>query len=218
MARKIIRKTRFTWQEDEQFRLNYQMLFDDKKPEETAPDYQEVLQQKQQEWAAELKSARQQAYEKGVQEGFQQGCQKGRSELEQSQEVFKKEFMKARQEWKEVQDLLKPGLLQLVFDLCEAILGIPVVNGAMRNKLEEELRGLFQEIDKKSRPVLWVSAEDYDMVDALQKEFAETTGVVIRVSKYCKPGEYQLETNREKIVREFRLVLEDFKESLILPK
>lgn len=218
MSRKIINKKKFSWQDDDSFKLNYQMVFDDKKTGRETPDVNKILKEQQEKWAAERETARQEAYEKGYQQGYHEASETVRSEMDSRVTLIKQEFDAAREAWSQNQELLKPGLLNLVFDISEAILGVPITNGSMRNKLEEELGALFQEMDNKSRPVLWVSAEDYEFVESLQKEYAESSCVVLRVSKHCNPGEFQLETNREKVVRDFQQMLKDFKESLILPQ
>ncbi len=218
MSRNIINKKKFVWKDDDSFRLNYQMVFDEKRPEEEPPDINMILNRKRDEWKKELESERKEAFDQGHRKGYKEGLEDARAELDTRLSAFRQHFEAAQQAWEEHQELMKPGLLNLVFEICENILGIPVTNGSMRNKLEEEVSTLFQELDKSSRPVLWVSAEDFDLVESLQKEYADSSGVVIRVSKHCNPGEYQLETNREKVVRDFRQMLEDFKQSLILPK
>ncbi len=218
MGKKIINKNNFTWQDEDRFKLNYQMVFDKKNPEKEQTDFNEVLKQKQKEWKKELENVRKQSFEKGRKQGHKEGLDTARKEIDKRVEVLNKALQSAHEEWKAMQEMFKPGLLNLVFDITEKILAIPVINGTMRNKLEEELAELFQEMDRKSRPVLWVSADDYEFVETLQKKYAESTGIVLRVSKHCNPGEFQLETNREKVARDFRQMLHDFKESLILPK
>lgn len=220
MSRKIINKNRFSWQEEDRFKLNYQMVFDDKPAgdAEKAPDIDKVLNEQYEKWRIEREKIRKESFEKGLQQGRKEGYDSAAAELDSRIQPLKKELKDAHLAWKQYQELLKPDLLNLVFDLSEKILGVPVTNGTMRNQLEEELRALLQEMDRATRPVLWVSQEDYDLVESLQKEYADTTGIVIRVSNHCNPGEFQLETNREKVVRDFRQMLKDFKDSLILPK
>jgi flagellar biosynthesis/type III secretory pathway protein FliH len=225
MARKIIDREKFSWREDDRFRLNYQMIFEDqkdRKSEPAGPDVGDVLKNKEAEWNQRLEKARSEAYEQGLEKGLDQGRREGletaRMEIDARIGTLEKALIEAREEHRMYQNLLKPGLLNLVFEIAEAILAVPITNGTMRNKLEEELTALFQELDTKTRPVLWVSADDYDFVESLIKKLGDSTGITIRMSKHCNPGEYQLETNREKIVRDFRQMLNDFKESLILPK
>ncbi|MDG5766749.1 FliH/SctL family protein [Balneolales bacterium ANBcel1] len=218
MSRKIIDKKKFSWKDDGSFRLNYRMVFDEQKPEAAPPDVDSLLREQHEKWLLEREKIRTEAFEKGREQGRREGYDKAAGELEARLEPMRREFEAARAAWKEHQEALKPGLLNLVFDISEAILGVPITNGTMRNKLEEDLRLLLQELDRKARPVLWVSSEDFDLVESLQNEYAEATGVVVRVSSHCNPGEFQLETNREKVVRDFRQMLHDFKESLILPK
>lgn len=219
MSRKIIDKKKFSWDDKDSFRLNYQMIFDEKvKSDKNFPDYKEILKSRDDEWSRKLDAEQKEAFNNGLTQGREEGYKIARAEIDKKLGGLEHEFKTAQAEWREHQQLLKPGLLNLVFDISEAILGMPVTNGTMRNRLEEELSTLFQQLDKKTRPVLWVSAEDFEFIESLEKQYADSTGVVVRISERCNPGEYQLETNREKVVRDFRQMLHDFKESLILPK
>lgn len=220
MSRKVIDKNKFSWKEEERFKLDYKMVFEDRKTveESAAPDIDQILETKLKEWNHELEKARKVAFEQGYSQGRKDGMTRAREELDQRLGSLENQFQSAFEAWKSNMDLMKPGILQLVFDITEAILEMPVTNGTMRNKLETELSELMQDIDEKSKPVLWVSADDYELAESLIKEYGESTGIILRTGKYCKPGEYQLETNREKIVRDFKQMLYDFKESLILPK
>ncbi len=220
MPKKIIDRNRFSWEDDDRFRLDYTKVFEDRKhvagPQ--GPDIDQVLQEKLKEWNERLENTRRQAFDQGYRQGHDEGVALARRELDQRLDGMAGQFRAAADEWKATMELLKPGLLNLVFDLAEAILEVPVTNGTMRNKLERELHELLQDLEKDSRPVLWVSREDHDMVASLVTEYEGSTGVMVRVGNTCKPGEYQLETSRERIVRDFREILKDFKDSLILPQ
>ncbi len=219
MARKIIEKERFFWKEEERFRLDYRTVFEEKKEETglSGTDHQQIMENKLREWNDQLEDARRTAFDQGYNKGLEEGRIQARDELEQHLDGMKEQFVAASAEWKTTMELLKPGLLNLVFDLAETILEVPVTNGAMRNKLEKELHELLQGIETDARPVLWVSQDDFEMVEELVETYDGATGVIVRVGSRCKPGEFQLETNRERIVRDFRQMLNDFKESLILP-
>ncbi|MEX2657559.1 MAG: hypothetical protein WD272_08605 [Balneolales bacterium] len=218
MARKIIDKDKISWSDDSRFKLNYEMIFDENQQDQKSSDIKNILKKKQDEWKSELEEVKSQAFERGLAQGNKEGFEKALLETDKKLAVLENGFREAVDAWQANQELLKPGLLKLVFDISEAILGIPIKNGALRSRLEKDLSTLFQELDASSKPVLWISAEDYEFIEKLHRQYAEKTGVVIRVSDRCNPGEYQLETNREKIVRDFRNMLNDFKESLILPK
>lgn len=220
MPKKIIDRNRFSWEDDDRFRLDYTKVFEDRKhaAEPQGPDIDQVLQEKLKEWNERLENTRRQAFDQGYRQGHDEGMALARNELDQRLDGMAGQFRAAADEWKATMELLKPGLLNLVFDLAEAILEVPVTNGTMRNKLEKELHELLQDLEKDSRPVLWVSREDHDMVASLITEYEGSTGVMVRVGNTCKPGEYQLETSRERIVRDFREILKDFKDSLILPQ
>jgi flagellar biosynthesis/type III secretory pathway protein FliH len=219
MGRKIIDKDRFSWEDEGSFRLDYKTIFEEKKAAAgpPAPDMDRIMEARLREWNEKLEAARRQSFDQGYRKGLEEGREQAGRELDQRLEGLREHFRDAAAEWKATMELLKPGLLNLVFDLAETILEVPVTNGTMRNKLERELNDLLQDIEMETRPVLWVSRDDFAMVQGLAERYEGTTGVIVRVGNTCKPGEYQLETSRERIVRDFGKMLSDFKESLILP-
>ena len=56
MSRKVIDKNKFSWKEEERFKLDYKMVFEDRKTveESAAPDIDQILETKLKEWNHEL--------------------------------------------------------------------------------------------------------------------------------------------------------------------
>lgn len=222
---KIIDSERIDWYEQESTRLNYQMIFEEKGASEHSEEVdkkikakvQKLLDKRDQKWKAKLGKAREEAFARGFDEGKQEGVELANAEIDHKVSVLEQALEQGHEEWRQRQQLLDPGLLDLVFDITESILGIPVENPDIRKNVEIELGKLLQKIDEQSKPLLWVSESDFDYIKKLKEEYAPKTTVNIQVSKEYNPGEFELETNRETVIHSFREMLNDFKETLSLP-
>lgn len=227
MSRKIIDNRQIEWFDNEISRLSYRMIFDDRtvavseeseqENSEESVDVTELLHRRDRLWGSRLKEARKEAYQQGFQEGMGQGMEEGRSEAKQRLEVLEKVLEQGVEEWRTRQELLEPGLIDLLFEITEQILQIPVSHPDMRNHLEREIGTLLQKTGKSSRPILHISEEDMDLMEELVSTYAQEVPVAIRLDESLLPGEFRLETNREHVAREYHTLLKDFKESLSLP-
>lgn len=221
--RKILDNNQINWQNDGNARLSYQMIFDDRPPvaereeKENTPDVGELLKENDRKWQEKLQKARREVFEVGLKEGRQQGLEQARAEFDQKLADLKQVFREAHQDWKETQKLLEPGLLDMTFNLSEAILGIPVENPAIREKMEKELGPLLQKVDEQSKPVLWISEEDSEYIEKIKQDYSPQTPVNTRIDRDFNPGEFKLESSRETVVHQFKTLLSDLKDSLSLP-
>lgn len=218
MSRKIIDHKDINLFEKKVSRLSYDMIFNEgSENDQEEIDIDAILEENNRRWEKRLKREKEDAFLYGREEGFDLGLKKARKEIDEKLEVLREGLEAAHNEWKERQVMMEPGILDLVFEITDQVLGIPLECEQVREKLESELGPLLQKVDESSRPVLWVAEEDYSYVEKLQDEYAGHISLKVRVSKECNPGEFELETNRETVVHNFRKMLGDFKDSLSLP-
>lgn len=221
---RIIDNERISWGGKGDNRLNYQMIFEEKDPareeeieERQHADMEKLLAQRDREWKKKLAEARTRAFNEGKELGARQGYKEAQNEIDGKLSLIEEGLHAAHAEWKERQEILEPGLLDLVFDITESILGIPVENPAIRDQLENELGELLQKVDTQTRPRLLVSESDYEYVLKLKDRHCPNSTISIRASERCNPGEFELDTDRETMVRNFRTMLRDFADNLTLP-
>lgn len=227
MSRRVIDKKAVNWQEQSSSKLNYQLIFDGpakkeaqdvaEKPAPSAPDMEEILRQRRMEEERNLMKARNEAFEEGRQQGHKEGYEKATSDMQHKVAFLEEALRDAHKAWQQNQDILKGDILSLAFEIAEAVVGVPLKLPEIKKRLENELLAMVQELDSISQPVLWVSREDFEFVESLVEEYGGRSGIILRVGSTCKPGEYQLETNKEKVVRDYKVILNDFRESLTLP-
>ena len=221
---RILNTDQVSWYDEGSKRLSYQMIFSEpevltKEVEETEEevDLGEILEQRDLVWKSKLKREKEEAYTRGLEQGRAEGLEQAREEIDSKLSRIQETLQAAHNEWIERQKELQPGILDMVFDITERILTIPVENPEIRASLDTKLGALLQKVDESSRPTLFICEDDFSYVEKLAKEFAPNTSINIKVGEDCNPGEFRLESNHETVVHNFRESLKDFMNSLALP-
>lgn len=220
MSRKIIDKDHFVFNEDTSKRLNYRMIFGEASDDPVAQTasveerYRLEIAQLRRTMQTEIEMAREEGFRRGHESGYGEGFTAASEALDRRTVVIEKALQEAHRDWRQIQEELHPGVLKMIFEICEAVLGIPMEDAAIRKPMEAELIVLFQELDAASKPVLWVNENDITFATDLISRFAKRIGFQVRPSEKCKPGEYQIETNKERIVRDYKLMLREFVENM----
>ena len=225
------------WQRGGSEQLNYQVVFEGNgrepggsqgRPEEDTPeasneqtlrqeDLKELLSQRDRKWKIRMKNAREVAFKKGLERGKKQGFARAEREIDRKIRGLEGMLAEAHEEWRHRQEALAPGLLDLVFDMVEKVVGIPFEDRRLRDKMEEELAGLLHQADSTVKPVLSVSERDYAYAQELLEKYAPELSLSIRTTERCNPGEFEFETDRETVVYRFKEQLRDFRDNLNLP-
>lgn len=219
---RVLDKAEVSWFSDDSMRLNYQMIFSDVVEIETEKKepqkYQDVLFERDNIWKNKLRKAKQDAFKKGYELGLIEGKEHAALELDSKLESIKEVLVNSQSEWKHTQELLQPGVLDLAFEIAESIIGVPMETPEIRKSLDETLSTLFQKLDEKSKPLLLVSASDEEFVKKLKHDYAPNLPVSIKIKSSFNSGEFELDSNNETVIKDFKTQLRDFKKSLILPK
>lgn len=222
-GQKVLNTNQVKWYDNGLTRLNYQMIFNEANAAEEEVDNfdQEELKAKLDErdefWKKKLKQEKEQAFAEGFENGKVEGLEIARNEIDGKIEVIRTAIDEGHREWQQRMEMIEPGVLDLAFDISEAILGIPVQHEKLTASLVEKLTPIFQKLDQSSKPMLRVSENDLEHVQELKEEYASELTMYIEVDENCNPGEFELDTNDETIVHKFREMLKEFKKNLSLP-
>ncbi len=227
---KILNNEQVKWYEDDDTRLDYQVVFEgtghtrnqgkkrqDKASKEKKVDIKALLRERDIKWKKRLQDARKAAYTKGFEEGKEDGLQQAREEIDQKIEGLEDMMEQAHQEWKQRQEAINPGLLDLVFDLVETIVGLPIENAEIRENLDDVLSVFLHETNKEVKPVIWVCDNDYEQIEELVEKYAPELTVSIRSNDEYNPGEFAFETDKETVVYNYKEMLNDFRENVSVP-
>ncbi|PAU94624.1 hypothetical protein CK503_07470 [Aliifodinibius salipaludis] len=227
---KILHTEEINWYDEDDHPLDYDLAFEGKgykksgecEDTETSSskkkvDVKKLIDKRDTKWKKRLAKAREEAFEKGHEQGYQEGFEAAEQQVDDKLARLEDLVVKAHKDWKKQHQLLNPGLLDLVFDMVEKIVSIPVENPAIREQLEEKLSGLLHETEGDIKPRLWVSEQDYRFVEKLVEKYAPELSLSIRISEDCNPGEFEFETQKETVVHRFREKLADLKDNMTLP-
>jgi len=228
--KKIVSGDRVSWYQNDDTQLDYRMVFDEEdsisetEKDEASEDEKEekvdalqLLRKRDDKWKKRLKRTRKESFKKGFKKGEQQGAERVRKEMEETFDRLETMFNEAHKEWCKRHDAINPGLLDLVFDLVESIVDLPIKHPKMKEKLKTELSPLLHAVDKNTKPVLTVSEYDYNFVADLVNKYAPDISVDIRKNSRCKPGEFEFDTDKKTVIHNFRKMAKDFRENLSLP-
>lgn len=214
----------YRWDPQESTRLNYQMIFEDRDSdserkinEKYKKEIQEILSEREAEWRVKHQKESENSYQKGLADGREQGKKEAMEALDHRFSFLEKMISETHREFSERRERLTPGLLDTLFFLSEKILELPVENPEIRKRMERELEELVHKADETARPTLLVSESDYEFVQELIEKKASERVFRILTSSDCNPGEFILETDKGKVVQQFRQILNDFRNKLNIP-
>ncbi|MFP8488661.1 FliH/SctL family protein [Gracilimonas sp. Q87] len=222
-SQNVLNTNQVKWYENGVTRLNYQMIFNE--PAESDGelnnlDHEELeyrLNKRDEFWKQKLKKEKETAFTEGFEKGKIEGLEIARNEIDGKLDVIQAAIKKGHEEWKRRTEMIEPGVLDLAFDISEAILGIPVRDQKVRSNMTEKLTPIFQKLDQSSKPIIRVSEYDFEHVKELKEEYASKLTMFLETDEKCNPGEFELDTNDETIVHKFQEMLMEFKKNLSLP-
>lgn len=229
MDNNIIDSNNLLVETGESRRLSYEMLFNDvehvnnngknKKGthEEVSFDKQRKNQEKtEDEWKLKLEKARSEAYQQGLDEGIKKGEEKAISHINQQVEWINNAVSDVENHISELMDDLKPHVATLVFDITEKILGLPVKSEKLGEQVMEEIQNLVTSFDRDIQVKLVVSESDYGFIVRALKELSHSERIQLNKSDELSVGEYTVDTSNERIVKNFKKMLFDFREEVAL--
>lgn len=228
---RVLDNEQINWYKENSTKLNYKMLFNEKKVSNEILELQEaeavelspeeILEQarieRDQKWRFKVNKTKEDAYAQGYEEGKAAGYMHAQYDLEGKLDFINSTIEKGLKEWKKRQELLDPGILDLAFEIAETILGFPVEHVELKNKLESTLGPLFENIDDQSKPILVVSESDYEYIQLLKEKYAPNSFIKVRIDQSCRSGEYRFESTREVIVQNVKNTLKEFRKTLPIP-
>ncbi len=228
---RVLDNEQINWYKENNTKLNYKMLFTDNEapPEvleleeaevvELSPE--EMVQQaridRDRKWKLKVEKTREDAFAEGYEEGKAAGYMHAQYDLEGKLDFINETIKNGIEVWKKRQELLDPGILDIAFEIAEAVLGFPVEHPEIRNKLEQSLGPLLERIDNQSKPVLLVAESDFEYIQLLKEEYAPNTFIKVRVDPACRPGEYRFESTDEVVVQNVKNTLKEFRKNLPVP-
>lgn len=208
-------------------KLSYHMLFDngsyesetdDVTAEEpkllTPEEVESLLDERDQEWETRLDDARSMAYQQGVQEGIAQGKAEAEATFNERLTAIRNMMAEMDQEFNQALEKLKPHMASLVFEIIEKVLDVPFHHPKMQTRVQDEITKFVELLDEELHVKVSVSPKNFKTLEQAIGSNHNAKHVTLRADESCKPGEYVIETKRESIIKNFKKMVADFKESI----
>jgi len=213
-------------------RLSYDMLFNDGtdtngiktksngqnghanyKSEE---QHQRELRQLRKECEQKLEQAKTEAYKQGFNDGKEEGIEEFKTAIDDQVAVVTQAVEDIDHKIQSLTEDLKPHMASMVFDVAEQIIGLPVKNDALKDQVAAELRRILATVENGTKVQVNVAATDYGYIIRALKNQPDLENVSILSSESLNPGEYTVDTQNERVVKDFKKMLDDFREELAL--
>ncbi len=211
--------------EESPTRLSYEMVFarnledaEDFDPDEKIlrSDLQRVLENKDHEFDVQLSLEKIRTHEQSFIRGLQDGEVIARERFEAQIKPLQDALQEANLMVQNLLNELKPHLATLVFDLAEKVLEHPVESEAMQNRVKKEITSLLSEINSNLKIRIDISAIDYELITSVVEAREHGEKIEVVADPGLKSGEYRIETASELIVKQFRKVLNDYRQRLAI--
>lgn len=212
---------------DNSLKLSYDMLFENNpgleeaetdttpKPQTFTPDeLQSQLHQRDTEWEKRLEEACAKARKQGFEEGLAQGKQQAEEKFTRQLSGIEEMMQEVDREFNRAMDELKPHMAGLVFDMTEKVLDVPFRHPEMQQRVEDEIALLVENLDAELHIKVTVAKADFEIIKKAFDEYGNMDHFTLRVDEDHKPGEYAVETKKESIIKNFKKMVADFKESV----
>jgi len=171
---------------------------------------EEQIEQYHQTWQKE----KQKIYKEAYDEGFEAGKEQVLQTIEGSMDNIRRAIKQSEQSFKQMLDNLKPYMMALVFDLAEKILSLPIKSTKLEKRVEEEIRKMIAYLDEEAQVKVTIPEVDFELLREALSTLKESDRMKLYSSSELKSGEYCLETKEEKIIKDLKKILREFRETI----
>lgn len=212
---------------DNSLKLSYDMLFENSSGMEevdtasipepqtfTTEEMEAQLEQRDKEWEKRLEEARAKANDRGYEKGFIEGKAKAQEEFAEQLAGIEDMMTSIDQEFNCALEELKPHMAGLVFDMTEKVLDVPFRHPQMQQRVEDEIALLVENLDEQLHIKVTVAEEDFSVIKKAFDAYGDMNHFSLRADESHNPGEYTVETKKERIIKSFKKMVADFKESV----
>ncbi|MDV7391491.1 hypothetical protein RZS08_09070, partial [Arthrospira platensis SPKY1] len=102
-----------------------------------------------------------------------------------------------------------------IFAMAHQVIGIPIHSDALEHQLKDELRRIFNSMEQARKIEVFCSPHDEEYVHSLTQGLS-LKHVIIQTKADILPGEYQVFTHNQKVVRQFKKSLLELQDKLTI--
>lgn len=177
-------------------------------------DIQEKMDALNRKWEDRLVREKNKSAEKAYKEGYEKGNKEACEQMEAQIQLLKESLEAYDLRLHQMVDELKPHLINMVFNLAEKVLDIPVQDDRLNEQIRGEITHHLDEIEEGTRAIITIGPAHEQIAKKLLDNEQNNQSLEMRVSEDLKPGEYRIETKFEKVIRDYKKQLNDLRETV----
>ena len=149
-----------------------------------------------------------------IQEAFENGYEKssleGKLELDKQSILFKKMYNELNDYWYKDKEEFTSFLMEVAVNLAQEIVGTVEVSDEYIDEQNDKLMEIIGKVEKNLKPNIEVSSNDIDSVKSLINNSGLEQMVSLRPNSELLPGEFVIDTNKERWINTRKGLLEAF--------
>lgn len=149
-----------------------------------------------------------------IQEAFENGYEKssleGKLELDKQSILFKKMYNELSDYWYKDKEEFTSFLMEVAVNLAQEIVGTVEVSDEYIDEQNDKLMEIIGKVEKNLKPIIEVSSNDIGSVKSLINNSGLEQMVSLRANSELLPGEFVIDTNKERWINTRKGLLEAF--------
>lgn len=192
--------------------LNYQKIFDkDNQLTElnrlrNNENVNLIIEEEKIKWEKDTSVKIQEAFEKG----YEKSSLEGKLELDEQSILFKKMYNELNDYWYKDKEEFTSFLMEVAINLAQEIVGTIEVSDEYVDEQNDKLMEIIGKVEKNLKPNIEVSSNDIDSVKSLINNSGLEHMVSLRPNSELLPGEFVIDTNKERWINTRKGLLEAF--------
>tara|TARA_Y200000002_G_scaffold383300_1_gene405086 strand:- start:10473 stop:11117 length:645 start_codon:yes stop_codon:yes gene_type:complete len=192
--------------------LNYQKIFDkDNQLTElnrlrNNENVNLIIAEEKTKWEKDTSVQIQEAFEKG----YEKSSLEGKLELDKQSILFKKMYNELNDYWYKDKEEFTSFLMEVAVNLAQEIVGTVEVSDEYIDEQNDKLMEVIGKVEKNLKPNIEVSNNDIDSVKSLINNSGLEQMVSLRPNSELLPGEFVIDTNKERWINTRKGLLEAF--------
>ena len=192
--------------------LNYQKIFD--KDNQLAElnrlrnneNVNLIIAEEKIKWEKDTSAKIQEAFDKG----YKKSSLEGKLELQKQSILFNKMYNELNDYWYKDKEEFTSFLMEVAVNLAQEIVGTIEVSDEYVDDQNDKLIEIIGKVEKNLKPNIEVSSNDIDSVKSLINNSGLKHMVSLRPNSELLPGEFVIDTNKERWINTRKGLLEAF--------
>lgn len=192
--------------------LNYQKIFDkDNQLTElnrlrNNENVNLIIAEEKIKWEKDKSAKIQEAFDKG----YKKSSLEGKLELEKQSILFNRMYNELNDYWYKDKEEFTSFLMEVAINLAQEIVGTIEVSDEYVDEQNDKLIEIIDKVEKNLKPNIEVSSNDIDSVKSLINNSGLEHMVSLRPNSELLPGEFVIDTNKERWINTRKGLLEAF--------